>query len=173
MTTTDYLINGMLVLLVLRKLRERRLDVHSLVLPLVLVGFAAHNYLHVIPAGGNDLVLIAGLTASGALLGGLAGRFTHVRAGSDGVARARAGWVAAALWVTGIGSRMAFSFLSDHGARHAIAHFSVVNHITGSDAWTAAFVLMALAEVTARLVTLYWRGHRASVAAGPTAVAFA
>jgi hypothetical protein len=35
----------------------------------------------------------------------------------------------------------------------------VPHHLTGGDAWTAAFVLMALCEVTARLVTLYARGH--------------
>lgn len=173
MTTTDYLINGLLVLVVLRQLHERRLDLHSFLVPLALVGYVAHKYLHTIPTAGNDLVLIGALTTAGAVLGALAGRFTHLRAGADGVALARAGWAAATLWVAGIGSRIAFSFLSDHGAHHAIAHFSAVNHITGAQAWTAAFVLMALAEVSARLLTLYLRSRRVSTAAGRTAVAFA
>lgn len=167
MTTLDYLINALLVLLVLRQLRERRLDPQSFVLPVVLVGVAAQHYLHAIPTAGNDLALIAGLAALGATLGTLSGLATHVRAGDDGVALARAGWVAAALWVVGIGSRMAFSYLAAHGAGASIAHFSMVNHITGSSAWTAAFVLMALAEVTGRLVTLYWRGHRVQATPRP------
>src|SRR5690242_8872190 len=155
MTTLDYLINAALVLLVLRQLHERRLDLQSLVLPVVLVGLAAKHYLHAIPTAGNDLVLIVSLGALVATLGSLAGLATHVRAGGDGVALARAGWAAAVLWVAGSGSRMAFSYLSAHGAGHSIAHFSLVHHITSSNAWTAAFVLMALAEVTGRLVTLY------------------
>lgn len=172
MSTLDYLINTALVLLVIRQIRERRLDLQSLVLPLILVAFAAHNYLHSIPTAGNDLVLILGLAATGATLGTLAGLATHVRSGEDGVALARAGWAAAILWIAGVSARMAFAYLASHGAGPSIAHFSIVNHITGSAAWTAAFVLMAVAEVTARLLTLYWRGHRIQTA-HHTAVAYA
>ena len=39
MTTTDYLINGLFVLVVLRQSRERVLDRRSIVVPLVLVFF--------------------------------------------------------------------------------------------------------------------------------------
>ena len=41
----------------------------------------------------------------------------------------------------------------------AVAAFSIAHHITGSAAWTAALVMMALADVTARLVTVYLRGR--------------
>jgi hypothetical protein len=46
---------------------------------------------------------------------------------------------------------MTFVLASEHGAGHAIAQFSIDNHITGSAAWTAALVLMAFGEVIARL----------------------
>src|SRR5207245_903011 len=128
----DYLINIALVALVLRQLHERRLDFQSLALPVILVGVAAQHYLHAIPTEGNDLVLIVALSATGAALGMLCAAFTNIRPGADGVALARAGWAAATLWVVGIGSRMAFSYFSDHGARATIAHFSAVHHITGS-----------------------------------------
>ena len=55
MTTTDYLINGLFVLVVLRQSRERVLDRRSIVVPLVLVFFVAQMYLHSIPTAGNDL----------------------------------------------------------------------------------------------------------------------
>ncbi len=50
MTITDYLINALFVLVVIRQARERELDLRSLLIPLVLVAFVAHNYLHSIPA---------------------------------------------------------------------------------------------------------------------------
>jgi len=55
---------------------------------------------------------------------------------------------------------MVFHFAATHGAGPAIAAFSIAHHITGSAAWTAALVMMALADVTARLVTVYLRGRR-------------
>ena len=55
MNTTGYIINSVLVLLVVRQIRERppRLDRRSLVLPLVLVAVAAANFLHTIPTAGE------------------------------------------------------------------------------------------------------------------------
>jgi hypothetical protein len=85
MTTTDYLINAVFVLIVFRQARERQLDVRSLVVPLVLVAFVAHSYLNAIPTAGNDLVLVAALGGAGLALGIVCGVATHVRAGSDGV----------------------------------------------------------------------------------------
>ncbi|HEY8764057.1 MAG TPA: hypothetical protein VIM18_07700 [Solirubrobacteraceae bacterium] len=46
MTTTDYLINALFVLVVVRQARERELDLRSVVVPLVLLAFVAHSYVH-------------------------------------------------------------------------------------------------------------------------------
>ena len=48
------------------------------------------------------------------------------------------------MWVAGVGARMAFAFAATHGAGPAIGRFSVAHHITGSGAWVAALVMMAL-----------------------------
>ena len=64
------------------------------------------------------------------------------------------------MWIAGVGARMVFYFAATHGAGPAIAAFSIAHHITGSAAWTAALVMMALADVTARLLTVYLRGRR-------------
>src|SRR5579884_3985146 len=61
MTTTDYLTNAVFVLLVLRQVRERRVDLRSFVMPLAIVFFVARNYVHSIPTSGNDLALVAAL----------------------------------------------------------------------------------------------------------------
>jgi len=161
---TGYIINAILVLLVVRQIRESRLDLLSLVLPVVLVAGAAAYYLRIIPTSGNDIALDLTLAATGAALGALCALATRLRRGSDGIALARAGALAAVLWVAGIGARMAFAFSSDHGAGPAIARFSIAHQITGADAWVAALVMMALAEVSARLVILRLRARKLPVA---------
>ena len=159
MSTYDYLINAVLVLLVVRQIRGSRLDLMNLVLPLAITAGVAFEYLHSIPTQGNDLVLILGLAGVGVVLGGAAAATTRLSLGKDGVPFAKAGAVAATLWVLGIGFRMAFSFASDHGMGDSIARFSLQHSITGSQAWVAALVLMALGEVTTRLLVLRVRGH--------------
>ena len=171
MTTTDYLINAMFVLIVARQARERELDLRSIVVPLVLVAFVGHTYIHSLPTAGNDLVLIALLAGVGLTLGVISGLATHVRAGSNGLAVARVGWIAGALLVFGITARLVFVFAVSHGAHHAVAAFSVAHQISAA-AWPVALVAMALCEVTARIGTVQLRGHRAMTAhaASPTAI---
>jgi hypothetical protein len=102
MTATDYLINAALILLVVRQIRERRVDIRSLILPVVLVYTIAGQYLHSIPTAGNDLVLVVGLASLGLILGSTSAFFHTMRVGSDGVALARAGWIAAGLWIAAL-----------------------------------------------------------------------
>jgi hypothetical protein len=174
MTTADYLINAVFVLVVLRQARERRLDVRSLVAPLVVVLYVAHLYVRSIPTAGNDLGLVAILAAAGLILGVLGGFATHVRASRDGVAFARVGWIAGGLLIAGISARMVFVFAVHHGGEPAIRSFSIAHHI-GAAAWPLALVSMALLEVTARLLTVQLRGRglTAAQATAPIAVAAA
>jgi hypothetical protein len=158
MTTTDYLINGLFILIVLRQARERRLDAKSIAAPLAMMFFVGQQYLHSIPTAGNDLALIGALAGVGIGLGTLCGFATHVRAGDDGMALARVGWVAGTLLIAGIGSRMVFAFAIGHGFEPTVASFSISHEITAA-AWPVALVLMALSEVTARLVIVQIRGR--------------
>jgi hypothetical protein len=158
MTTTEYFLNALFVLVVLRQARERRLDLRSVLLPLGLVAFVARLYIHTIPTSGNDLVFIGSLTAIGFALGTLGGLATQVRV-RGGVALARVGWIAGGLLVAGIGSRMIFALAVQHGAEPAIRSFSV-SHQIGATAWPVALVAMALCEVTARIAIVQARGVR-------------
>jgi hypothetical protein len=108
MTTTDYLINAVFVFVVLRQARERQLDVRSFAVPMIVVFYVARLYVHSIPTAGNDLQLVALLSAVGLTLGVLGAFATHVRADSDGMAFARVGWLAGALLIGGISARMVF-----------------------------------------------------------------
>ncbi|MCE0534129.1 hypothetical protein LWF15_01250 [Kineosporia rhizophila] len=158
MTTTEWITDLVLLLLVLRQVREGRLTPRGFILPLAIVAVVAHSYLHSIPTGGNDLVLIGTLVTVGAALGIAGGLFTLVRRVGEDVL-VKAGVVAALLWVLGMGSRMAFQLWSEHGGGEAITRLSIEHSITGADAWVAAFVLMALTEVVTRLATIYLRSR--------------
>jgi hypothetical protein len=160
MTTTDYLINAVFVLIVFRQARERELDLRSVIIPLAIVAYVAQLYVHSIPTAGNDLLLIAALGTVGLTLGVASGMATHVRAGENGLAVARVGWLAGGLLIAGIGSRMVFEFALSHGARHAVTSFSYAHQI-GAAAWPVALVLMALLEVSTRIAIVQIRGRRA------------
>ena len=160
MTTTDWLVDIALVLIVFRQLREVRVSLHFVLLPLGIVGLVVHNYLNAIPTAGHDLVLIGSLVTIGAILGIAGGVFTRVR--FDGQhALVKAGAISATLWVVGMGARMGFQLWSQNGGGPAIERFSVVHQITSSDAWVAAFVLMALTEVGTRMATILFRAYLA------------
>ena len=161
MTITDYLMNIGLIALVVLQIRGHKVTRARLLFPLVATVFVAAQFLHAIPTAGNDLVLIVGLACVGAALGAGAGLVTAVRL--DGVnAFAKAGLVAAALWVVGIGARMGFALWVGHGGQAAVARFSVLHHITSGSAWGAAFVLMAMAEVASRTGVLYLKARRSA-----------
>ena len=170
MTTTDYLISAVLVLLVIPQVRGMRIGLRSLLLPLVAVGGAAAYYLKSVPTSGHDLALDLATGAVGLALGILCGLFTRVYPDGKGSLISKAGVAAAILWIVGMAARTGFAYEANHGGAHAIYTFSVNNQITGADAWTAALVLMALVQVLARLVVIRVKAYQAGQSTRSAAV---
>ena len=162
-----YVINALLVLLVIRQIREHPLDLRSLAIPVLAVGVAAFFFLHSVPLGGNDIALELACVLTGALMGAIGGFATYLRRGADGRPLGRAGWLAAGMWVGGVGARLAFAVAANNGAGPAIARFSVAGRITGEADWIAALIMMALADVLTRLIVIYVRGRRLAAAGAP------
>jgi len=150
MTTLDYIIDSALVLLVLLQIQERELTTRTLIRPIILVSVAVATYLRGIPSAGNDLVLISALGLLGLLIGVASGQSVIMRRGSAGQVLARSGWASGIFWVLGMGSRFAFIFWITHTGARTIGHFSAAHSITGGEAWTAALLAMAFAEVLGR-----------------------
>ena len=165
-----YLINALLILLVVRQIREHQLDARALAVPVLAVAAAAVLFLHSVPGGGSDITLDLACVSAGAAMGAIGGLATRLRPGPGGRPLGRAGILAAGMWIAGVGARMAFYFAATHGAGPAIAAFSISHHITGPAAWTAALVMMALADVLTRLAVVWIRGRRLTAAA-PAAAA--
>ncbi len=157
MNFTDYLIDISLIVIVLFQVRGRRITTRSLLLPVGIVTYVAFTYLRGIPTAGNDLYLVLGCAAVGALLGSLAGHFTSVRPDKDGIPYAKAGLLAAGLWILGTGGRLAFQVYATHGGGAAVERFSTSHAITTVAAWTDALILMALCEAVIRTTIIGWR----------------
>ena len=153
MSTAQWILNGVLLAWVLlRNLGERRLRPALFVVPLLVVAVAAATFLRDLPTAGNDLTLeLAGATA-GLVLGTLATALTRLSR-RDGDLVVTAGLAFAALWVAVIGGRVLFAQWATHSGAATVGEFSLRHQITGADAWTAAFVLMALLMVLGRLAT--------------------
>jgi hypothetical protein len=92
MTFTDYLLIGTLIALVLLQIRGRRISAHTLALPIVIVAFAAVEYLHGVPTSGDNLVLVLAGALTGLALGIGCGLATAVYRNSDELARSGGGY---------------------------------------------------------------------------------
>jgi hypothetical protein len=159
MTLTDWIIDIALILIVFRQLREKRLTIRTILLPVILMGWAGATYLHGVPTAGNDVLLMTVLALVGAVFGLLGGLLTRVRY-HDGAVRIKATASAAGLWVISMGARMAFAVWSAYpsGIAH-IGHFSAAHDITSGQAWVTALILMAFGEVIVRLGIILTRGQ--------------
>ena len=162
MTFSDYVLDSVLILLVLRQVRTSRMDRRAVLLPLAIVAFFAQKYLTSLPTVGNDVLLVAIFSVIGLTLGTASAFTTRVWADDGRHALVKAGWIAAGAWVLGMGFRMGFSIWADNGGgAHALAVFSAGHGITSGAAWTDALMLMALFEVCSRTAILWLRGRRA------------
>ena len=65
MTTTDYVIDILLIAVIFRQARPRELTLRNALLPLVLVAVAGAVYLGPVTVRGNDLALIVILVVAG------------------------------------------------------------------------------------------------------------
>ena len=159
MTITEYALNIALVGLVLLQIRGIAITKAARVFPVVMTTWVATSLLHAIPTAGDDLVLEVGGALAGALLGALAALATGVtRQGATAIAKA--GAIAALLWVADIGARVGFSLWVSHGGASTVRHFSIAHHITGGPAWGTAFILMAITEVVTRTGVIFLKTRR-------------
>jgi len=156
---TMYLINALLVLLVVRQVREHQLDARAL---------AVRSWRWPPPSCSCTRCPPAAATSRWTWRAPRPARpWARPAAWPSGCARApaAAGRAGPESWRRPCGSPAPgpgwpAASPPPRGAGPAIAAVSIAHHITGPAAWTAALVMMALADVTARLVTVYPRGRR-------------
>lgn len=161
MSTTDYVIDILLILVIFRHLRPSKLAARSAILPVAIMVWAGIHYLHGFKVGGNDVLLMALLSIVGIALGGASGLATQVWQSTTGEVLARVGVTAILFWVIGMGFRFAFAVYANSArGGAAIGRFSARHSITSSQAWITALVLMAFGEVLARVAIMQYRRVR-------------
>jgi hypothetical protein len=150
--STEILIAALIVGSVLLQFGEHKMTLWRLLLPLGIVAWAAARYLTGFPTEGNDLLFeLAGL-AIGVATGLIAAVLMGVRRAEKGQVWLTAGIAYAAFWIVIFGARIAFAWLATNSSafERQIGLFSYYNHITGAAAWTAFFILQAIAMVVVR-----------------------
>lgn len=167
MSTTQWILNlALLGWVLIRNLGTHRVTGSTFLVPLTVIAAAGGWFLRDLPTTGHDVGLELVGVAAGVVLGTLAAVMTRMSR-RHGDLFVSAGTAFAAVWVTAIGGRMLFAQWATHSGARAVGEFSMRHQITGADAWTDAFVLMALTMVAVRLVTtaLQVLAHRSTSAA--------
>jgi hypothetical protein len=172
--TAIYLLSlGILAFVLKTGLGTRELSRRRFTLPLAIVAVAGVLYLRAIPAAAADITLITVPGAAGVLFGLAAGALMKVGKTGDGSLVTVAGTAYAAVWIAAIGSRLLFAYGASHWFAPQVASFSRSAGIDSSAAYTAAFVIMALAMVLTRVAVtavravqvsgdIPWHEHRAA-----------
>ncbi len=167
MSITQWILSiALLAWALVRNLGTREVTRGTFVLPLVIVVAAASYFLFPLPTAGNDLDLVVEFGIVGVLLGLAASAVTRLHT-RDGQVVATAGAGFAALWLVMIGGRIAFAEWATGSGARTVGLFSRDHGITGADAWTAAFIVMALGMVLARTVALAIRTRRTGAGLAP------
>jgi hypothetical protein len=163
---------GLAAAILFTQVGRRPLTIRRIVLPLAVAGYAAYHYLQGIPTAGGDLDFELALSLSGVALGVLAALLMRVeRDPRTGRIITEAGIAYASLWLIVLGGRLAFAWAATNLWSHQLGEFSIQHEITSAAAWTAAFVLMALAMVIARTAVVGLRALAASDLLSPPAAA--
>jgi hypothetical protein len=161
MTTVDYLIGFAALAFVLWNMRRKELTDRRLLRPLIIAAGICVAFLHGVPTTGADGALVA----AGVLLGVGCGAVGAVatRLERDGADRVMATATPLAIGVTAaaFGGRMAFAIAATNGLGPAIGRFSASIGVHSAQAWVAALVLMAAADLATRAAIL-WRRRQAT-----------
>ena len=161
MTTSEYLLNlALLGYILYANLGTKELSVSRVLRPVLIAAAVAYGFRSDFPTAGHDAALeLAGLVA-GAFLGVAAAMLVRVSRTLDGRVLTTAGAAFAGLWVAAIGGRVLFAYGANHWFTGWVVTFSRTHQITGSAAWTGAFVSMALAMVVSRVLVTALRASR-------------
>ncbi|WP_051471230.1 hypothetical protein [Patulibacter minatonensis] len=155
--STILLINvGVLAMVLLSDLGRREFSRRRLLRPLLVAGGVGATTLHAVPGHGDGLTLVVAGVAAGVALGALAGGLLRVEQRADGTPGTVAGAGYAALWITVVGARIAFSYGADHWFHDGLGTWMMAHQVT-ADALTDALVLMALAMVVTRTLSILAR----------------
>ncbi len=156
MNTTQIIIfGGLAAFIIATQVGRHTISPLHVITPILAVVGVSFTYLKGVPTVGGDLPFELICSLIGIAFGLLAASLVRVeRDGRSGKLVTQAGVAYATVWAIVFGGRIAFGWAASNVWQHGVARFSMDHAITGEAAWTAAFVLMAIAMVAARTVVL-------------------
>jgi hypothetical protein len=156
MSTTDYVLAGVAMALVLWNMRPHALTDRRLVRPLIIAATVCMAFLHGVPTTGADRVLVGLGVLTGTACGLIGALATRLEV-DNGEVIATATPVAFGVTLLAFGGRLAFAVAATNGLGPAIGRFSRSVGIHSEQAWVAALVLMAVADLVVRALVLWQR----------------
>jgi hypothetical protein len=163
MSTLDSILGLSALGLVLWNMRRHELTDRRLRRPLIIAAVVCALFLHGVPTDGADGVLVGLGVLVGIGCGVVSGLATRIERDEDGAVVATGTPLAVAVTGIAFAGRMAFAVAATHGLGPAVARFSSEVGIHSQEAWVAALVLMAAADLAVRALVL-WRRRSAAVA---------
>jgi hypothetical protein len=156
MNTTQIIIfGGLAAFIIATQVGRHTISLRRFITPILAVIGVSFVYLKGVPTVGGDLPFELICTLVGIAFGLLAASLVRVeRDGRSGKLVTQAGVAYATVWAIVFGGRIAFGWAASNAWQRAVGQFSIDHAITGEAAWTAAFVLMAIAMVAARTAVL-------------------
>jgi hypothetical protein len=162
MSTIDYILGAAALALVLWNMRRHELTDRRLRRPLIIAAAIGIAFLHGVPTTGADGVLVALGVLVGIGCGMTGGLATRLDRDDAGATIATATPLAVTVTVLAFAGRLGFAFAATHGLGPAIARFSSEVGVHSQQAWVAALVLMAVADLAVRALILWQRRDHAA-----------
>jgi hypothetical protein len=157
MTIFDYALGLAMLALVMWNMRRQELTDRKLLRPLLIAAGICAAFLHGVPTTGADGVLVGLGVLVGAGFGAVGGLATRVARDASGRIMASATPLAVIVTAAAFAGRMGFAVAATNGLGPAIGRFSAHVGIHSAQAWVAALVLMAAADLVTRALILWQR----------------
>jgi hypothetical protein len=162
MTTIDYLIGVAALAFVLWNMRPKELTDRQLLRPLIIAVVVCVEFLHGVPTTGAAGALVAAGVLIGVGSGAVAALATRLERNGAGRVMAAATPLAIGVTAVAFGARMGFAVAATNGLGPAIGRFSASIGVHSAQAWVAALVLMAVADLVTRAAILWQRRRQAT-----------
>jgi hypothetical protein len=157
MSFFDYLLGLAALGIVLWNMRRHELTDRRLVRPLVIAVVVCGAFLHGVPTTGADGALVALGVLLGVGCGAVSGLATRIQCDGSGVVFSTGTPLAVGVTAFAFAGRLGFAVAATNGLGPAIGRFSHDVGIHSAQAWIAALVLMAAADLVTRTLILWQR----------------
>jgi hypothetical protein len=157
MSFFDYLLGLGALAIVLWNMRRHELTDRRLLRPLIIAGVICAAFLHGVPTTGAGGALVAIGVLLGIGFGAVGGLATRIERDASGAVFSAGTPLAVGVTAFAFAGRLGFAVAATNGLGPAIGRFSHDVGIHSAQAWVAALVLMAAADLATRTLILWQR----------------